>query len=184
MFILNLFNQAIQHHADIQHQLQGYNGIVIALHTPQWQQTARINHRGQLIASDRVADVCFHIPQDWLHALRQGKFPAWQNARIEGDEAIGAALIYLFAQLAQNIQATWQNKAEQLAHTLTFWGKALQFQATQLNTLPQPENDPSETIAALQQELQQTQQTLIALQTELRHLNRRLNYLEQQHNPA
>ncbi|MDO4433766.1 MAG: hypothetical protein Q4B82_04215 [Alysiella sp.] len=187
MLPLNVINHILQHNPQVCQRLSAYNGMVVGLHGDMWQIRARIGSDGLFSHTQRQADVTFSCPPQVLGDLLRNRHIDWQQINIQGDTELAYFLLaewstirYTPQQDLSRIFGETQAKrinqyVVQAAQSLHFLAQLLQFQATETQA-----NQPShENEQALHEALQTIRHENAILQCEIKHLNRRIQYLEQ-----
>lgn len=99
MLALPIINHLIQQNPETQARLAGYNGIVVQINAAGLRMSGRLNAEGFLETTEREADVVITFHNSALQKVLQGQTPGVGDVALDGDTAMGMALLPLLGSL-------------------------------------------------------------------------------------
>lgn len=172
MFTLNLVNHLLQQNPEVCHDLTGFNGLVLGVHSASFHFHGRINEYGLLDPATRKPDTILILHNNGLSKILQGQFPHFNDLALEGDIELGMNLMRHFIRvryqpyqdlyrfLGDDLAIKFTQKAYKLGEIFQTIGNILVFQANQIT--------PNQMdLEILTQELKHTRQRLAQLETRL-----------------
>lgn len=140
MLALSALNHLIRQNPETRATLGGYNGITVCIQAAGLSIKGRINAEGYLENTEHAADTVLIFHNSALQKALQGQVPGVGDIALEGDTAMGMALLPLFGSLryyanddlsrlfGDALAGSIATRAAQVGHTLKQIGQNLMAQ--------------------------------------------------------